>query len=451
MPLVSVVIRAKNEERWVGRCLRMVFRQDFKDFEVVFVDNESTDHTLAIASKFPVKTVSLSEFLPGKAINAGIRASRGEFIACLSAHCIPHDKHWLSRLHANFADPAIAGVYGRQLPMSYSSDLDKRDLINTFGLDHRIQVKDSFFHNANSMFRRSVWERIPFDEAATNIEDRIWGKAVVAAGLRLAYEPEAAVYHHHGIHQGGDEERARNVVRILESLTPEDERPSRSEAHKLDILAILPVLGPLPVVAGQDLLERCIRQVRACGLVGDVAVIAEDASALDTARRAGARPLPRPAPLGQTDVGAEQVLQYALAQCETGERHYDAVLYVNCLHPFRPEGFFDDLLGKFSHSDFDSVVPTMKDYVAAWSDSGGRIVRSDAGFQPHGTKKPFQRGLVGLGTVSRSEFIRRGQLLGEAVALVPLEDKLCSMRANDPFDRAVIKIALEQGSSLFRT
>ena len=101
------------------------------------------------------------------------------------------------------------------------SPLDKRDLIITFGLDRKVQVKDSFFHNANSALCREMWDRFPFDEDATNIEDRIWGKQVISAGLKIVYEPEASIYHQHGIHHDRDPDRADNIVHILETLEGE--------------------------------------------------------------------------------------------------------------------------------------------------------------------------------------------------------------------------------------
>ena len=140
MPRVAIVIRTRDEERWIGRCLKIVYRQDIADFEVVVVDNGSTDHTLEIARKYPVRIMSVDEFRPGHALNVGIRSSDSEFIACLSAHCIPRDEQWLGALVRNMQSPRIAGVYGRQLPFSYSSDLDKRDLLITFGLDRRDQT-----------------------------------------------------------------------------------------------------------------------------------------------------------------------------------------------------------------------------------------------------------------------------------------------------------------------
>ena len=211
-PLVSIIVRTKNEERWIAPCLRAVFGQTYGNIEVILVDNNSTDQTLKRAQEFPVKVVRIADFTPGKAINDGIRASRGDIIVCLSGHCVPVKKVWLENLVRDLSNPGVAGVYGRQEPLSYSSDLDKRDLLTVFGLDRKVQIKDSFFHNANSAMLRSMWDRVPFDEDTSNIEDRLWGQKVIAAGHRIVYEPEASVYHWHGIHQDLDPERARNIA-----------------------------------------------------------------------------------------------------------------------------------------------------------------------------------------------------------------------------------------------
>ena len=86
---VVAMYRIKNEERWITSCLRSVFSQSYKNIEVIIVDNKSTDHTVERSKSFAVKIVSIEEFFPGKAINDGIRASSGDYIVCLSAHCIP--------------------------------------------------------------------------------------------------------------------------------------------------------------------------------------------------------------------------------------------------------------------------------------------------------------------------------------------------------------------------
>lgn len=65
-PLVSLIIRTKNEERWISSCLRSIFDQTFKSFEVIIVDNCSTDQTVRRAKEFPVRVVSIADFYPGK-------------------------------------------------------------------------------------------------------------------------------------------------------------------------------------------------------------------------------------------------------------------------------------------------------------------------------------------------------------------------------------------------
>ena len=100
--LVSIVIRTKNEERWITSCLKAVFKQNYDNIEVIIVDNNSTDRTILKAKEFPVKLVEIEEFFPGKAINDGIRASSGEYIVCLSGHCVPVNNTWLENLILRF-------------------------------------------------------------------------------------------------------------------------------------------------------------------------------------------------------------------------------------------------------------------------------------------------------------------------------------------------------------
>ena len=156
-PLVSIIVRTRNEERWIDKCLDAIAAQDYREHEVILVDNKSTDATLKKAQRFNAKVLSISEFRPGEALNDGIRASKGDVIVCLSAHCIPASTSWLSNLVSPLRDEQVAGVYGRQEPLPFSDPHDKRDLLTVLGLDRKTQARDPFFHNANSALRRSTW------------------------------------------------------------------------------------------------------------------------------------------------------------------------------------------------------------------------------------------------------------------------------------------------------
>lgn len=217
---ISVVIRAKNEEFWLNSCLFAVANQDYPDIEIIIVDNESTDQTVAIAQSFGCRilTITDEQFNFSRALNMGIEAASGELIAMVSGHCIPIDDQWLARLAMHFRNKNIVATYGRQEPMPDSHPSDKRDLWTTFGEDRKLQNRDYFFHNANSMIRRDAWKELPFSEAIHGVEDRDWAKKIMRQGFQIIYEPTARVFHHHGIHHTANEERTARVVRVIELI-----------------------------------------------------------------------------------------------------------------------------------------------------------------------------------------------------------------------------------------
>tara|TARA_B100000989_G_C19522680_1_gene465086 strand:- start:181 stop:1467 length:1287 start_codon:yes stop_codon:yes gene_type:complete len=246
-PLVSIIIRTKNEEDWIKPCLQSIRNQNFKNpYEIILVDNNSKDATLKIAKEYKVdRIVKINKFFPGRAINMGIKYSSGDKIIIISAHCIPDGKNWLKDLTSSLNNKKIAGVYARQIPLPFTSPDDSRDLLITFGLETRIQKKDFMFHNAHSIIWRDVWNKIPFDEKTENIEDRLWGKEVISKGYSLKYDPKPKVFHHHGLHQHGNNTsfRAENIAKVIRNLEDlsSDELPDFLKPSDKEV----PILVPL--------------------------------------------------------------------------------------------------------------------------------------------------------------------------------------------------------------
>lgn len=215
----SVIVRTYNESRFIGKVLNQIRSQSNIEVEIILVDNNSEDDTVNIAKPFVDHIVTIDKFRPGAAINLGIRSSKFDRFAIISGHCVPVGLDWLSKLLSPFdTHPEIAGVYGRQVPTSFSSPYDKRDLWTTFGAENKLQTVDPFFHNANSALTREIWEKQPFSEIATNVEDRIWAKQILKSGMKIKYQADAIVDHWHGINHGGDKARAQNVVQVLEEF-----------------------------------------------------------------------------------------------------------------------------------------------------------------------------------------------------------------------------------------
>ena len=224
-PSVSIIIRGKNEEDWLGLCLRAINSQSYKDFEIIYVDNQSSDASVNVAKAHGVKTIeTIKKYLPGLAINRGIQKSKGRYIVIFSAHCIPTNTEWLSSMVESIKDKNIAGSYGRQLPIPSTSPDDARDLLITFGNEDRIQINEPFFHNANSIIKRSIWKKINFDNEITNIEDRDWAKKVQNKKFLINYNSSGCVYHVHGLHQHGTNKsfRAQSVNNLIQKINNDE-------------------------------------------------------------------------------------------------------------------------------------------------------------------------------------------------------------------------------------
>jgi hypothetical protein len=439
MPEVSIIIRTKNEERWIGHCLSMVFKQEYSDFEVILVDNASTDHTVEVAKRFPLANiVSIEKFRPGHALNAGIRASTGRYIVCLSAHCVPKSTDWLSCLLANFADdPKLAGVYGRQLPVSFTDLIDKRDLLIVFGQDRRVQIKDYFFHNANSMLRRDIWDVIPFDEEVTNIEDRVWGKAVTTAGYHIAYDPEAAVYHHHGLHQGNTPERAKGVVSIIERDDEDvvNELPASLKPEHANIVAVVPVFGRLDTGSrAAGLLDETITALKASRYVDNVYVLSYQKELAGCQ----AQWIDRSTIANVDQIGMDELLQQSLYAIESHADFPEALLYVNYEYLARPEGLFDELIFDAQYKGYDTVFPGFVDYGHYWFRAEGDDFRqTDSSMRGRSERQPVFRALYGLGCVTSAALMRKGQMVGGKIGILPVDHLHHTLRLRDIDDRSM--------------
>ncbi|HSX05887.1 MAG TPA: glycosyltransferase family A protein [Candidatus Saccharimonadales bacterium] len=102
---ISIIIPAYNEERYLGRCLDSIAAQTVKPYEVIVVDNNSTDKTVEVAQSYSFVRV-LHETKQGRAHAqaAGFNAAHGELLARTDADAV-FAPDWTTRVAAYFEKP----------------------------------------------------------------------------------------------------------------------------------------------------------------------------------------------------------------------------------------------------------------------------------------------------------------------------------------------------------
>lgn len=107
----SIIIPAYNEEERIATVIKAALAQDYNDFEVIVVDNASTDRTSEIAKTFPVKVVHEPKKGLLQARECGRVHASGDIIANVDADCLPRTD-WLRKGVGYFKDKRIVGVSG---------------------------------------------------------------------------------------------------------------------------------------------------------------------------------------------------------------------------------------------------------------------------------------------------------------------------------------------------
>src|SRR5437773_10300815 len=221
MPEISVVVVNLNRCELLGRCLESVWRQTFSNFEVVVVDNGSTDGSmefLRAISDPRLRLVSLSSnkgFAAGS--NAAITVAKGRYIATLNNDA-EADQRWLEELAVGIESDESVGMCASKI--LFSNDRKRIDkaghLIYPDGLNHGRgsgqpdrgqfdQREEVLFPDAAAaLYRREMLEVIGlFDEYFFAYgDDADLGLRGRLAGWKCLYVPTAVVYHMHSATAG---------------------------------------------------------------------------------------------------------------------------------------------------------------------------------------------------------------------------------------------------------
>jgi GT2 family glycosyltransferase len=199
LPRVSVVVCTHNGSSTLDDCLQGLSALDYPSYEVIVVDDGSTDDSAAIAGRYGVRVIRTGHQGLASARNTGLAAATGEIVAYIDDDACP-DPDWLGFLAAAFVESSHAGIGGPNVEFPGDGPLATCVARAPGGPTHVLLSDTEAEHlpGCNSAFRKDALEEVGgFDTrfwAAGDDVDLCW--RLHDAGWTLGFSPGAVVWHH---------------------------------------------------------------------------------------------------------------------------------------------------------------------------------------------------------------------------------------------------------------
>lgn len=251
-PLVTVVIPALNEEKFLAKNLDSIVNQDFKNFEIIVVDNASTDKTAEIARSYGAKVIVNHEKGVGAARQAGFVEAKGKIIATTDAdNILPKD--WLTRIVSEFEKNRNMVAFGGLFRL-YSGPLSARIAVR-YGVYPTFQVDKVFSKTwsligQNMAVRKSAFKKVGGFKHVQIGEDADLSHRLAEIG-EVKLDPNFLVYASgrrakHGLWYGIWSYAPNGITRMLFKTHKFDKLPmSRQEYSPLTKLSFIPLLASI--------------------------------------------------------------------------------------------------------------------------------------------------------------------------------------------------------------
>jgi glycosyltransferase involved in cell wall biosynthesis len=198
-PRISVVVCAYNSAETLPSCLAGLKALEYPDYEVIVVNDGSTDATAQIVEQYGFRLISTENRGLASARNSGLEAASGEIIAYLDADARP-GPHWLSHLAASFLRSSHSGVGGPNIPPPGDGAIASC-VANAPGGPTHVLLSDreaEHIPGCNMAFRKARLEAIggfdPQFRIAGDDVDICW--QLQDRGLTVGFSAGAVVWHH---------------------------------------------------------------------------------------------------------------------------------------------------------------------------------------------------------------------------------------------------------------
>lgn len=200
-PDISVIVPVLNGNSIIKECIASLVKQDFPKnrYEIIIVDNGSTDNTPKILKRFKknIRIFMEPERGPSYARNLGIKHAQGKILLFIDADCIA-SKDWIKNIILAFKKRNIKIVGGPVKAVQIDSILQKYSNYFCHTQEDYFKVKTPFFTTANAAIRKKdIFSAGLFNPKLMTCEDLELCTRLIKKRDELHYQQDAIVYHHY--------------------------------------------------------------------------------------------------------------------------------------------------------------------------------------------------------------------------------------------------------------
>ncbi|MDD4899258.1 MAG: glycosyltransferase family 2 protein [Candidatus Omnitrophica bacterium] len=197
---ISVIVPVYNAGGTLRECLSAIFNSDYKEFEVIVVDDNSTDDSVIIAKEFAARIILFSSNKGvAAARNKGVEEAKGDYLLFVDSDCIIKPDSIAKVVDGLSKDNSISGIAGiYALHNRFNNFLSQyKHLIEYYRGITCEDVNRHSFRGAFFAVRKGVFDSVRFDESLKNasIEDIEFGRELIASGHKFLLDKSIEVEH----------------------------------------------------------------------------------------------------------------------------------------------------------------------------------------------------------------------------------------------------------------
>ncbi len=201
IPFVSVIVPVYNDSQNIRKCIEALLSQTYPEkYEVLIVDNGSTDETRTVVRKYPVRLLMEDQIQSSYAArNKGILNAQGQVIALTDADCIP-SSDWLVKGVANLMRVPNCGLVAGRINLCFR-ELNKPNAVELYESVMRYKQKEyiekeRYGATANVFTFKNVFDNVGlFNDKLKSGGDNEWGRRVFSFGYKQIYADDTCVAH----------------------------------------------------------------------------------------------------------------------------------------------------------------------------------------------------------------------------------------------------------------